>query len=49
LGNQKIKIMMAILELPHKQQCQSSPFTSKIGPNIEFLAKWAEWAVQFSW
>ena len=30
---EKIKILGAILELPAKQQCQSSPFTSEIGPN----------------
>ena len=30
---EKIKIMAAVLELPAKQHCQSSPFTSKIGPN----------------
>ena len=30
---EKIKILAAVLELPAKQQCQSSPFTSKIGPN----------------
>ena len=28
---EKIKILGAILELPAKQQCQSSPFTSKKG------------------
>ena len=32
-GNLKIKILGAVLELPARQQCQSSPFTSKIGPN----------------
>ena len=33
-GNwKKIKILGAVLELPAKQHCQSSPFTSKIGPN----------------
>ena len=30
---EKIKILGAVLGLPAKQQCQSSPFTSKIGPN----------------
>jgi hypothetical protein len=30
---EKIKILGAVLELPAKQQCQSSPFTSKIGQN----------------
>jgi hypothetical protein len=30
---EKIKILGAVLELPAQQQCQSSPFTSKIGPN----------------
>jgi hypothetical protein len=30
---EKIKILGAILELPAQQHCQSSPFTSKIGPN----------------
>ena len=39
---EKIEIMGAILELPAKQHCQSSPFTAK-------LAKLAELAVQFSW
>ena len=29
----KIKILGAVLELPAKQHFQSSPFTSKIGPN----------------
>ena len=29
----KIKILGAILEISVKQLCQSSPFTSKIGPN----------------
>jgi hypothetical protein len=28
---EKIKILGAILELPAKQHCQSSPFTSKLG------------------
>ena len=28
---EKIKIPGAVLELPAKQQCQSSPFTSKLG------------------
>jgi hypothetical protein len=28
---EKIKILGVVLELPAKQQCQSSPFTSKIG------------------
>ena len=28
---EKIKILAAILELPAKQHCQSSPFTSKLG------------------
>jgi hypothetical protein len=28
---EKIKILEAILELPAKQHCQSSPFTSKLG------------------
>jgi hypothetical protein len=27
----KIKILGAVLELPAKQHCQSSPFTSKLG------------------
>jgi len=27
----KIKILGAVLELPAKQHCQSSPFTAKIG------------------
>ena len=30
---EKIKILGAVLELPAKQHCQSSPFTSKIGLN----------------
>ena len=30
---EKIKILGAVLELPAKYHCQSSPFTSKIGPN----------------
>ena len=31
-GNwKKIKILGAVLELPAKQHCQSSPFTSKLG------------------
>ena len=29
----KIKILGAVLELPARQHCQSSPFTSKNGPN----------------
>ena len=29
----KIKILGAVLDLPARRQCQSSPFTSKIGPN----------------
>jgi hypothetical protein len=28
---EKIEILGAILELPAKKQCQSSPFTSKLG------------------
>ena len=28
---EKIKILGAVLELPAKQYCQSSPFTSKFG------------------
>ena len=28
---EKIKILGAVLELPAKQQCLSSPFTSKMG------------------
>ena len=28
---EKIKILGALLELPAKQHCQSSPFTSKLG------------------
>ena len=28
---EKIKILGAVLELPAKQHCQSSPFTSKLG------------------
>ena len=28
---EKIKILEAVLELPAKQHCQSSPFTSKLG------------------
>jgi hypothetical protein len=38
---EKSKILGAVFELPAKQQCQSSPFTSK-------RAKWAELAVLFS-
>ena len=34
---EKIKIPGALLELPAKQHCQSSTFTSKIGPN------WPNW------
>ena len=30
---EKIKILGAVLELPAKQQCQFSLFTSKKGPN----------------
>ena len=30
---EEIKILGAVLELPAKQQCQSSTFTSKNGPN----------------
>ena len=30
---EKIKILGAVLDLPAKKQCQSSPFTSKIGLN----------------
>ena len=30
---EKIQILGAVLELPAKKRCQSSPFTSKIGPN----------------
>ena len=39
---EKIKILGAVLELPAKQHCQFSLFTSKMG-------KWAELAVVFSW
>ena len=28
---EKMKILGAVLELPAKQHCQSSPFTSKLG------------------
>ena len=28
---EKIKILGVVLELPAKQHCQSSPFTSKLG------------------
>ena len=28
---EKIKILEAVLEVPAKQHCQSSPFTSKLG------------------
>jgi hypothetical protein len=28
---EEIKILGAVLELPAKQHCQSSPFTSKLG------------------
>ena len=38
----KKKIMGAVLELPAKQHCQSSPFIVK-------MANWAELEVQFSW
>ena len=38
----KINILGAVLELPGKQLCQSSPFPQK-------WAKWAELAAQFSW
>ena len=38
----KIKIPRAVLQLPARQQCQSSPFTSK-------MAKWSELVVLFSW
>ena len=30
---EKIKILGAVSELPAKQHCQSSPFTSEVGPN----------------
>ena len=30
---EKIKILLAVLELPAKQQCQSSQFTSNIATN----------------
>ena len=30
---EKIKILGAVLELPAKQHCQSSPFTSEVGTN----------------
>ena len=30
---EKIKTLGAVLELPARQNCQSSPFTSKNGPN----------------
>ena len=30
---EKIKILGAVLELPAKQHCQSSQFTSEVGPN----------------
>ena len=30
---EKIKILGVVLELPAKQHCQSSPFTSEVGPN----------------
>ena len=39
---EKIKIMGAVLELPAKQHCHSSPFTKK-------WAKWAGLAVLFIW
>ena len=31
LAIEKIKILGAVLELPAKQHCQPSPFTSKLG------------------
>ena len=31
---EKIKILNAILELPPKQPCQSSPFTVKLGQRV---------------
>ena len=31
---EKIKILGAVLELPAKQHCQSSPFYLKTGPNL---------------
>ena len=40
---EKIKILGAVLELPAKQHCQSSPFTSKNGPNG------LNWQFLFSW
>ena len=36
----KIKIPGAVLELPARQHCQSSPFTSKNGPN---WPNWPNW------
>ena len=33
MGIEKINILGAVLELPAKQHCQSSPFTSEVGPN----------------
>ena len=30
---EKIQILGAVLELPAKLHCQSSPFTSEVGPN----------------
>ena len=30
---ENIKILRAVFELPAKQHCQSSPFTSEVGPN----------------
>jgi hypothetical protein len=40
---EKIKILGAILKLPTKQQCQSSPFTAKNAPNG------LNWQLQFCW
>ena len=35
----KIEILGAVLELPAKQHCQSSPFTSKLVANYSFYVK----------
>ena len=35
---EKMKILGALLEIPAKQHCQSSPFTSKLGQNGQIIS-----------
>ena len=52
---EKMKILGAVLELPSKQHCQSSPFTSKLGQigSAVYLVtrKWLQgfWFFQMQW